>query len=198
VKLPVIWAGSFTLPTAKGQTMRLLAILLSILCLLAAAAAVVVWSGAYNVAANVPHWNVTHWCLEQVRERSISAHSKGIVVPPLADSKLINAGFQHYHAMCRLCHNAPGYPRTEVSRGLYPAPPDFTAKETTPPGDAEIFWTVRNGVKMTGMPSFGATHGEKDLWAIVLFVKRLPNFKPEQYDVMVKAAGPRKGEEHHH
>jgi hypothetical protein len=78
--------------------MRLLVILLAILCLLAAAAAVFVWSGVYNVAANVPHWNVTHWCLEQARERSISAHSKGIVVPPVADSKLINTGFQHYHA----------------------------------------------------------------------------------------------------
>jgi mono/diheme cytochrome c family protein len=176
--------------------MKLLVILLAMLCLLAAA--VFVWSGAYNVAANVPHWNVTHWCLEQVRNRSISAHSKGIIIPPLADSKVASSGFQHYHAMCRLCHNAPGYARTEISRGLYPAPPDFTAKGTRLPGNAEVFWIVKHGIKMTGMPSFGATHSEEELWAIALFVKRLPNLKPEQYHGMEKAAEPQKGEEHHH
>jgi hypothetical protein len=181
-----------------GQTMRLLVILLAILCVFAAAAAVFVWWGAYNVAANAPHWNIIHWCLEQVRERSISAHSRGIIIPPLKDPNLANLGFRHYHAMCRLCHNAPGYPRSEISRGLYPVPPDFAAKGTKLPSDAEIFWIVRNGIKMTGMPSFGATHSEEDLWAIVLFVTRLQNLKPDEYRAMEKTAALRKGEEHHH
>lgn len=179
--------------------MKLPVIVLAILCLLlAAATAVFVWSGVYNVAANVPHLDITHWFLEQVRDRSISAHSKGIVLPPLNDPKLSNTGFSHYHAMCRLCHNAPGYPRTEISKGLYPTPPDFTSKETNLPDDAEIFWIVRNGIKMTGMPAFGSTHSEGDIWGIVLFVKRLPNLKREEYVAMAKNVRPAKEGGHHH
>ncbi len=178
--------------------MRLPVIFLAILCVLAAAAAFLVWSGVYNIAANVPHWNITRWCLEQIRERSISAHSKGIIVPPLKDLMLINTGFRHYHAMCRLCHKAPGYPRTEISQGLYPTPPDFTAKETKLPGDAEVFWIVRNGIKMTGMPAFGSTHSEMNLWGIVLFVKRLSNMKPEEYAAMAKVSELDREMDHHH
>jgi hypothetical protein len=54
---------------------------------------------------------------------------------------------------------------------------------------------------MTGMPAFGPTHEEKELWSIVAFLRRLPKLKPQEYDAMVEAAGLQKGEgehEHHH
>ena len=178
--------------------MRLLLILLAILCLLAAAATFFVWSGTYNVAANVPHWNLTNWLLDEVREQSIASHSKGTIIPSSKDPRLAAAGFRHYHAMCRLCHNAPGYPRTEISRGLYPAPPDFTAKDTALPSTAEIYWIARNGIKMTGMPAFGGTHSDEELWEIVFFVKGLSNMKPEEYHTMVGALNPHKEGGHHH
>lgn len=178
--------------------MRFFLIFIAIGCLLGVGGAAFVWSGFYNIAANVPHWQITRWFLEEVRERSVAAHSKGVIVPALNDPKLADAGFRHYHAMCRLCHNAPGYPRTEISQGLYPPPPDFTAKETVLPSGAEIYWMVRNGIKMTGMPAFGPTHTEEELWGIVAFVKRVPNLKPEEYRAMERAARLQKGEEHHH
>jgi len=174
--------------------MRLFLILTAILCLLIAAITTFLWSGWYNVAANVPHWSVTHWFLLTVRERSISAHSKRITVPSLKDPKLVDIGFRNYHAMCRLCHNAPGYSRTEIAQGLNPAPPDFTSKDMKRRGDAEYFWIVKNGIKMTGMPAFGTTHSEDELWGIVLFLTRLPDLKPERYGAMVKAAGLKKVE----
>lgn len=31
--------------------------------------------------------------------------------------------------------------------------------------EAEIFWIVKNGLKMTGMPAFGPPHSEEQLWA---------------------------------
>ena len=168
-----------------------------ILCLAASATAVFVWSGFYDVAADVPHWRITELVLEEARERSIYEHSKGIIVPPLKDPTLIKIGFSHYHAMCRFCHNAPGYSRTEISRGLYPAPPDFTAKGMSFPSDKEVYWIVANGIKMTGMPSFRATHTEEELWGMILFAKRVPGMRPEEYEVMLKEAGPYEGEIHH-
>lgn len=179
--------------------MKLFLTLLIILGFLIAAGAVLVWSGSYNVAANVPHWKITHWFLEKVRERSISAHSRGIIVPSLNNPKLMEAGFRNYHEMCRLCHGAPGYSQTEIAKGLYPPPPGLTKEESVKDrNNAQFYWVIKNGIKMTGMAAFGPTHEEQELWGIVAFLRKLPSLKPEEYKAMVKAAGlDREGEGDH-
>ena len=160
-------------------------------CLLIAGVALYIWLGCYNIAATVPHWKVTHLFLEEVRERSISAHGRGIIVPPLKEPKFMDMGFKNYHAMCRLCHGAPGYSQTEIAKGFYPPPPDLTKEESAvrDRNGAELYWVIKNGIKMTGMPAFGPTHSEDELWGVVSFLKKLPSLKPEEYKAMVKAAG---------
>ncbi len=145
------------------------------------------WSGRYNVAATAPHWNVTARLMEMVLNRSIKFHSQGVEPPPLTDLKLIKAGFREYHEMCRLCHGAPGYSKTEFAKGLYPKPPDLASKNIRL-RNAELYWVVKNGIKMTGMPAFGPTHDENELWSIVAFVKRMPNIEPREYEAMAKKA----------
>ena len=170
--------------------MKILFVLFIIFGLLIAAVAAFVWSGGYNVAANVPHWKITHWFLEKVRERSITSHSKGITVPSLNNPNLVETGFKNYHEMCRLCHGAPGYFRTEIAKGLYPNPPELASQDVVKRGNnAELYWVVKNGIKMTGMPAFGPTHNEEELLGIVTFLRRLPKLKPEEYKAMMKAAG---------
>jgi len=169
-----------------------------ILVLLVVAVAVLLWSGSYNVAATVPHWRVTHWVLGKVRDQSIAAHSKGIIVPSLKDLKLFDIGFKNYHAMCRGCHSAPGDPRTEIAKGLNPSPPDFASKDMKMRNEAELYWVIKNGIKMAGMPAFGPTHNEEELWGIVAFLRRLPNLKPKEYNAMVKAAHIHDTQPRHH
>ncbi len=180
--------------------MKMLLTLFAILCFLIVLIAAFVWTGSYNVAATVPHWKMTHWLLGKIRDQSISAHSKRIVVSSLNNSNFVETGFKNYHEMCRLCHNAPGYSRTEIARGLYPNPPDFTSKGMKMRNEAELYWIIKNGIKMTGMPAFGPTHGEEELWGIVAFLKGLPDLKPEGYKAMVKAAGlhGEREDDHHH
>ena len=156
---------------------------------------VFVWSGIYNVGADVPHWKSTFLLLEAVRERSIAVHSEGIKAPPLNHGELVDAGFPHFHDMCRLCHGAPGYPREEFAEGLYPSPPDLKSRDVQDENDDRaLYWIVKNGLKMTGMPSFGKTHTEKQLWGIVAVVRRLPILDPKEYQDMVERLSG-KGEE---
>jgi mono/diheme cytochrome c family protein len=178
--------------------MKIFLALLIIFFLLIVVVAAFVWSGRYNVAATVPHWGITHWVLGKVRERSIAVHSKSITPPSLDNPKLIDSGFKEYHEMCRVCHNAPGYSRTEIARGLYPNPPDFTSKDIKMRSEAQLYWIIKNGIKMTGMAAFGPTHNEDELWGIVAFLRRLPKLKPEEYHAMMKAAGLDKEKEDHH
>ena len=177
--------------------MKMLLTLFAILCFLIVLIAAFVWSGSYNVAANVPHWKITHWFLGIVRDRSIFTHSKGIIVPSLKDPKLLDIGFKNYHAMCRVCHGTPGSSPNEIAKGLNPSPPDFTSKSIEMRNDAELYWVIKNGIKMTGMPAFGPTHSEDELWGIVTFLRRLPKLKPEEYNAMVKASGLSDSMDHH-
>lgn len=177
--------------------MKIFLIIFIILGSLTGAISTLVWLGLYNVAATVPHRRITHLFLEEVRDRSISAHGKGITVPSLKNPRLFDIGFKHYHEMCRVCHGAPGGLRTEIAEGLNPGPPDFSSKDTKMRNEAELYWVIKNGIKMTGMPAFGPTHSQDQLWGIVTFLGRLPKLKPEEYNTMVKAFGLRDTPTHH-
>jgi hypothetical protein len=110
------------------------------------AAAVAVYAGLYNVAADVPHTQPVYWLFETARDRSIASRAQDIVVPnDLTDPARISSGAGQYSEMCSVCHLAPGMERTEISRGLYPRAPELWRK--TDLTAAEQFWIVKHGVK---------------------------------------------------
>ena len=43
---------------------------------------------------------------------------------------------------------------------------------------AELFWIIKNGIKMTGMPAFGPTHQDEQIWNIVGFVRVASTVNP--------------------
>lgn len=51
----------------------------------------------------------------------------------------------------------------------------------------ELFWIVKHGIKMSGMPSW-ADHGDDQLWNSVAFLQKLPNLRAEDYDSLLAAA----------
>jgi mono/diheme cytochrome c family protein len=163
------------------------ALLAIALLVLIGAAAVGIYAGLYNIAADVPHTQPVYWLLETVRDRSIAARARDVVVPnDLNDANRISKGAGQYADMCSGCHLAPGMKRTEISRGLYPRAPELRRKTDLTP--AEQFWVVKHGVKMTGMPAWGVTHDDNLLWDVVAFVRKLPELTPEQYETLVKNA----------
>jgi mono/diheme cytochrome c family protein len=167
--------------------------------LLIAAAFTFMWIGVYDIAATAPHLDVSARLLAKARDRSITVHSRGIHLPPLDGSKSMEIGFNHFHAMCRFCHGAPGYPQFQFALGLYPQAPNLTLEDVQGRSDAELYWIVKNGIKMTGMPAFGPTHDEDEILGLVAFLRSLPNLKPEEYGALMKENTLEgKGEGHSH
>jgi mono/diheme cytochrome c family protein len=157
-----------------------------------------IYSGIYNIAATEPHWPLTRWILETARNRSIDRHAAGIRVPPgLDEETIVVKGVSHFAAHCAMCHGAPGVPRGEIAKGLYPEPPalDRSAANFS---DAELFWIVKHGIKMTGMPSW-ADHGDEEIWATVAFVKKLPAMDSQEYArllmLSIRGGGHRHGDD---
>ncbi|MEO7336872.1 MAG: cytochrome c [Caldimonas sp.] len=156
----------------------------------AAAFAVFIGSGAYNFAADEPHWSAVSSLLETMRERSIRTRAVGLNGPDLSDTTRILQGAGNYDAMCAGCHLAPGLAASELSQGLYPAPPNLS-REKVEPGQA--FWVVKHGIKGSGMPAWGKSMDDESMWNVVAFLQQLPKLDAPGYAKMVARSGG-----HHH
>jgi mono/diheme cytochrome c family protein len=165
------------------KKVRMTLITLVVLVLLAVGWA---WTGLYNIAADVPHTGPVHALLELLRERSIAARASAVEVPPLDEEALIRAGAGNYDAMCSGCHLAPDMAETELSRGLYPAPPKLAQSGIVDVGAA--FWTIKHGIKASGMPAWGRSMQDSDIWGMVAFLQKLPKMTSQDYRAWVDAS----------
>ena len=162
--------------------MKTLKAALLLLVLIGAGGAAFVYSGAYEIGADVPHTPAVYAILETLRDRSVEKHAAGIQVPPLDDPKLIAEGAEHYAAMCTGCHLAPGMDDSEIRPGLYPQPPELYKQKDESP--AEQFWVIKHGIKLTAMPAWGTTHDDQAIWGMVAFLQKLPGLTPQAYAAM--------------
>jgi Cytochrome C oxidase, cbb3-type, subunit III len=91
------------------------------------------------------------------------------------------------------CHGGPEVPWAKFSEGLRPDPPDLkdVIKELN---SSQIFWVVRNGINMTGMPGFNLVEApDQEIWTIVAFVKKLPTVSEADYKAWTTDAAPPSG-----
>lgn len=153
---------------------------LTVLVLLGAAGLSVVYTGAFNVAATEEHTSFTRWAFDTTFRNSVESRADDIVPPGAVTPAMVAAGASVYKSTCQHCHAGPGVERAVWASGMRPRPPHLVeaAAEWKP---EEVFWIVKHGIKMTGMPAFGPSHDEEMLWSLVAFVKRLPGMTSEDY-----------------
>lgn len=140
-----------------------------------------VYSGAYDVTATTPHFASTHRVLRTVKEHSVKRQARNVQAPQLDDPQKVHAGLKSFQEMCVVCHGAPGEPATQISKGLYPKPPDLARAAGAWWTPAEQFVIIRHGLKMTGMPAWGPTHSDEQIWEIVAFLRLLPTMPAAEY-----------------
>ncbi len=177
-----------------------LTVLLTLLGAAAIGAGVIHGGGLTNFAGDEPHAPLINGVIAFARERFIAARSEGIEVPNLDDPQMIADGGAHYVPMCSGCHLGPGTEDTEIRRGLYPQPPKLAQPASYAGGRdhsnrqkaaARQFWIVKHGIKLTGMPAWGATHDDQAIWGLVAFLQKLPEMSPEEFAALGESSGGR-------
>jgi mono/diheme cytochrome c family protein len=166
--------------TVRVRTLLLVALL--VLVLLGAGAAVFVWMGVYDISATRQHTAPVYKLLEFAMRRAVVARAGTVPrpVPDLAAVARVREGASHYAGHCLQCHGAPGVPPDPLAFGLRPAPANLlpAGREWQP---EEIFWVVKHGIKMSGMPSWAFRLSDDQIWSVVAFVRAMPGMTVRQY-----------------
>jgi cytochrome c553 len=145
----------------------------------------VVLAGLVPIKASSRHWTITAWFLNFTMERSVATHSLTVKTPALDDPGLLAQGATHYEFGCRPCHGAPESPQPVIAQQMTPAPPHlpWVVGEWR---ERELFYIVKHGVKFTGMPAWPSQQRDDEIWAMVAFLRQLPQLTPEGYQQLAR------------
>jgi mono/diheme cytochrome c family protein len=102
--------------------------------------------------------------------------------PVASSAAVLEEALAHFADHCASCHGNDGSGDTAIGRSLYPPAPDMRAARTQALSDGELFAIIENGIRLTGMPAWGTgtPAGERDSWALVHFIRRLPSLTPDE------------------
>jgi mono/diheme cytochrome c family protein len=171
--------------------MRLFLAFIGLLAIIVAiVAAGFFFGGFYNVAASEDDPQAVAWALPKVRSAAVDRYSAGLKPPqgmPLDEPAVIQAGAKAFSQRgCVYCHGGPGVEWAKFSEGMHPDPPDL--KDVADDEPRLIFWTIKHGINMTGMPSFAKVGADdKEIWSITAFVKKFGSVKPEDFKAWTAA-----------
>ena len=105
-------------------------------------------------------------------------------------------GRAHYADHCAVCHGSDGRGQTAMGPNFYPRVPDMTLPETQSQTDGELFATIENGIRLTGMPAWGngSEASAQGSWVLVHFIRSLPRLTTAEKDE-IASLGPKTKEE---
>src|SRR5215470_3484756 len=72
-----------------------------------------------------------------------------------------------------MCHGQDGLTPTQIALSLYPPTPSLGVAEVQRYTDPQLFWVVKNGIRLTGMPGFGRRYSDAQKWDLVLYMRTL-------------------------
>jgi mono/diheme cytochrome c family protein len=140
----------------------------------------VIKSGLYDVAASRPHTTLTEWITHETMIHSVKRRAAAIEVPRRIGAGQVVAGFCTYETHCVACHGAAGIAREHWVSGMEPQPP-YLVDATEKWSPSELFWIAKNGIKMTGMPSWRDSLSDAQLWEVVGFLETARRLPPQTY-----------------
>ncbi|HVS88318.1 MAG TPA: c-type cytochrome [Candidatus Acidoferrum sp.] len=118
------------------------------------------------------------------RKLSIPASERDAKNPLAPTPEVLSEARAHFADHCAICHGNDGSGKTEIGQNLYPKSPDLRQSETQNLTDGQIYYTIHNGIRLTGMPAWCGPGKNDDSWQLVLFIRHLPQMTPQEMKQM--------------
>jgi len=116
-------------------------------------------------------------------ETSLANAAKDVAIPleagkmknPLPETdEVLSQGQEVFLGSCAQCHGADARGDTNIGRNMAPPAMDLSSPHVQHWSDAELFWIIQNGVRLTGMPSWRSSISGDDTWKLARFIHKLP------------------------
>ena len=108
-----------------------------------------------------------------LRRIFLPLHARGISRPPKITTAALLEGRKIFRQRCSLCHGGTGRGDSSLAPAFYPPVPDLTATAIKRWSDRDLFWTIQNGIRMTGMPAWRSSLNDQETWDVVAYVRHL-------------------------
>lgn len=125
--------------------------------------------------------------LAVVRDTVVSLNARHVELPEGLKPTIDPQTAALYQTNCGACHGGPGIAPASFALGMMPVPPPMTSVGRERPAE-EIFWFIRNGLKMSGMPAWEGRLTQQEMLRLTSFVTALPSLSPVQYQALLAEA----------
>lgn len=92
---------------------------------------------------------------------------------PGSSAATVAMGEMIYHGACDDCHGIDGRTPSEIGRAMYPRTLSLASMEVQSWSDEEMFWIIKNGIRLSGMPGFAKTQSDDQIWSLVHYIRSL-------------------------
>ena len=140
----------------------------------------------HGVSAHDQPTAVEGFIARRVRRLATPQAAREAQNPVPQSSEVLAEARAHFADHCASCHGNDGRGRTTIGQNLYPKVPDMWKQDSQSLTDGEIFYIIKNGIRLTGMPAWGKDTRQDDLetWHLVHFIRHLPKITPDEVNEM--------------
>lgn len=103
----------------------------------------------------------------------VGRSAAGLQAPSATPESVVIGGMQ-FRARCASCHGTEGRTPTDLGSAMYPPALDLGGADVQAWSDPEMFWIIKNGIRLTGMPGFGRVLSDEEIWPLVHYIRALP------------------------
>jgi len=137
--------------------------------------------GFFPTPANVAPPHLERRLAMGAVDASMERHAPHVTNPLAPTDQNLEDGMKLYTMNCALCHGGLDRKPSSLADSFYPPVPNLVSD---PPDDPEwhTFYTIRTGIRYTGMPAWDKTLPEQDIWKITMLLSHLEKLPPAVQD----------------
>jgi mono/diheme cytochrome c family protein len=137
--------------------------------------------GMLPTVANVPPAHFESHIAMSAVDASMERHAPHVTNPLAPTDQNLEDGMKLYTMNCAVCHGGLDRKPSTLATSFYPPPPNLISD---PPDDPEwhTFYTIRTGIRYSGMPAWDKTLSEQDMWKITMLLSHLDKLPPAVQD----------------
>lgn len=111
---------------------------------------------------------------DSMREWYIGRGAKNVPAPTVANNaESISQGEALYSMSCAQCHGMDARKPMPIGEWMNPRVPNLSSADTQEMSDKEIFWVIKNGIRLSGMPGFAKLSTDAEIWQMTYYVRSL-------------------------